>query len=431
MSTKVIAFVDPGPNLAQYLSAVGDRLPAGYAPTYFALRVKSRSVLHRLGRPLHPRHSAGKPGDWPSHIRIDRDALVARLRKDADKALVARDAPDFRWLVGALDAFLDDLEPAGIFLWNGSGLAAAITEQLARARGIPLVFGENGYLPGTLQLDPQGVNAFSRIGLDASLDEIRTRDYSETQVQELDRLLGGYRAGTTPTRKPPPCGRVRPSPLAYLAQAWEDLHEREPSAKGNLRIPREIPPLPERFVFFPLQVRSDSQLTIHSPLYGNRLDEAIADLDRAVRAIDPGLKLVVKLHPADLGKTDYDPVAQGFPDVVWIGGGDVRTILQRAACVVTVNSTVGIEGMIYGKPVVTLGSNFYVREGLVHPVRDRSQLVDRLRAALTDPPDHPLTQQYLRYLYFHAFARGHWQDYAEASLDAIGARIVDMVERAR
>ncbi|MBK1721836.1 capsular polysaccharide export protein, LipB/KpsS family [Thiocystis violacea] len=430
MSARAIAFIDPGPNLAQYLSAVGDRLPPGYRPVYFALRVKSRSVLQRLGRPLHPARRGGK-ADWPEQIQIDRDQLIARLRKTADKALVSQQAPAFHWLVRELDDFLERTRPTGIFLWNGSGLAAAITEQLARARGIPLVFGENGYLPNTLQLDPQGVNAFSVIGQDIGLDAIRALPYTAEQIQELDALLDAYRAGNTPKRTPPTGGRVRPSPLAYLIQAWDDWREREPSVKGNRLIPREIPPLPERFVFFPLQVRSDSQLTIHSPLYGNRLDAAIADLDAALRVIDPTLKLVIKLHPADLGKTDYDPVVRRHPHLIWVGGGDVRAILRRAACVVTVNSTVGIEGMIYGKPVVALGDNFYVREGLVHPVRDTAELSDRLRGALEAPPDTQLIAQYLRYLYFHAFARAHWRDYSEAALDSVAERILSMISRAQ
>lgn len=427
MSARPIAFIDPGPNLIQYFSAVGERLAPAYRTVFFSCRVKSRSVLGRLGQEFHPARRIGAVSDWPDHVQVDTDQLIARLRKASDKVLARQRTPAFCWLVRELDAFLDRVQPAAIFLWNGSGLAAAITIQLARARGIVLLFGENGYLPNTLQLDPEGVNAFATIGRNLSLDQIRALQYSPDQIREFDALLDTYRARRAPRRTLARDGRVRPSPLAYLIHAWEDWRERDPSIQANQLIPRAIPTLPERFVFFPLQVRSDSQLTIHSPIYGNRLDVAISDLDRAVRTVDPELKLVVKLHPEDLNKTDYDPIATRFPHLIWIGGGDVRSILQQATCVVTVNSTVGIEGMLFGKPIVTLGNNFYVREGLVHPVRNPAALAGCLSAALGAAPDTELIMQYLRYLYFHAFVRAHWRDYSEASLGNLAERMIEMI----
>ncbi|MBK1718930.1 capsular biosynthesis protein [Thiocystis violacea] len=428
MPAKPILFIDPGPNLVQYLAAVGERLAPHYRAVFFSRRVKSRGLLRRLGQEIHPDRDARRAHAPSPSIRIDPEALLARLRKESDKALTREQGPAFRRLVGELDACLDRLQPAGVFCWNGSGLAAAIAEQLARARGLPLLFAENGYLPNTLQLDPEGVNAFSSIGRDLDLDAIRARPYSDQQRRELDARLDDYRAGKSPPRAPPAQGRVRPPPLAYLIQAWNDWREREPSRPLNRRIPRQPPELPERFVFFPLQVRSDSQLTLHSPLYGNRLDLAIADLDQSLRAIDPELKLAIKLHPADLGKTDYDPMVERFPQHLWIGGGDVRTLLQRAECVVTINSTVGIEAMIFGKPVVALGDNFYVREGLVHPVRDRAELTPRLRQALSQAPDAGLIEPFLRFLYFDAFVRAHWRDYSEASLNHLAERMMAMVQ---
>ena len=216
--------------------------------------------------------------------------------------------------------------------------------------------------------------------------------------------------------------------MAYLIQSWIDLRQRPAAIRANRLISREPPTLPKRFAFFPLQVSSDSQLTIHSPLYGNRLGKAIADIDQALREVEPGLRLVVKLHPADVRKTDYDPVVRAFPEVIWVGGGDVRAILERADCVITVNSTVGIEGMIFGKPVVTLGNNFYVRDGLVYPVRERGELAAQLKRALCEPLDAGLIRQYLLYLYFFGFVRAHWRDHSPISLGNMARRMVEMIE---
>lgn len=428
--TQPIAFIDPGPNLVQYLSAVGDRLGPDYRPVFFARQVKSRSLLRRLGRERHPRQRAGQASDWPAWLPLDRERLVARLRKDSDRAQVLRNDPAFCWLVRELDSFLAAVQPAALFFWNGSGLAAGIAEQLGRARGIPLLFAENGYLPNTLQLDPEGVNAFSSIGRGMSLESLAIIRYSDHEIAEFERAIDDYRAGKPPARVGPAGGRIRPGLAAYLLQGWYDWRQRERGRPINRLIPRGVPELPERFVFFPLQVRSDSQLTIHSPLYGNRLDAAIRDLAEALREVAPGLRLVVKLHPVDAKRTDYDPLVRALPDVIWAGGGDVRTILERCACVVTVNSTVGIEGMIFGKPVVTLGNNFYVREGLVHPVRERAALGSQLARALSEPPDDASARAYLRYLYFHAFVRASWRDHSPESVGHLARRMVEMIRAA-
>jgi hypothetical protein len=73
--------------------------------------------------------------------------------------------------------------------------------------------------------------------------------------------------------------------------------------RGNRLVPDHPDALPERFVFFPMQVRQDSQLTVHSPVYGNRLDLALDDLTAALAEKAPDMRLVVKLHP----RTDARP----------------------------------------------------------------------------------------------------------------------------
>ena len=428
-----IVFIDPGPNLAQYFAAVGAGLAPAYRAVFFAPRVKSRSILRRLHGECYP---ARREWRTPSHAaalpHLDRAALVAQLRQPSDRALVAGDDPVFQHLARDLAALFVDLQPAGVVCWNGSGLAAAIATQLARAQNVPVLFAENGYLPNTLQLDALGVNARSSLTqrLAEHADAIATRPISPAHQHELDTVLTAYRAGQPPPQCPPAGGWVRASPLAYLIQAGRDWRARSPSARLNRRIPRQIPALPERFVFFPLQVRQDSQLQLHSPLYGARLDLAIRDLAQAVQALDPPRRLVVKLHPADLNKTDYDPIAAELPAVVWIGGGDVRTLVQRAEAVVTINSTVGIEALIFGKPVVTLGDNLYVHERLVHPVRQREALLTQLQHALNTPPDSEFIARYLHFLYFEGLVRAHWRDFSPSSVQQFADAISDRLASA-
>jgi len=427
---RPIAFIDLGPQIIRYFSTLGPYLGPAYVPVFFSLRYKSRSVLRRLHYPLYPDRHRGRGARFPEGADIDPDDLIPKLRTATDRTSGLEQTPYYRWLVGELHRFFEQLRPVAVFLWNGSGLAATIAEQLARRRGIVVIFGENGYLPNTLQLDATGVNAFSSFARTWGLDEIRALRWTEAQRQELARLLAAYRDNRLPPSQGPGKGRLRASWIAYLRQAVHDLGHRRTVRGGSRLIPSKIPRLPHAFAFFPLQVRDDSQLTVHSPLYGNRLEAAIADVRRALQEVAPGLPLVIKLHPADRGRSDYDPLVRACPEVIWGGSGDVRRLLERSVLVITVNSTVGIEGLIFGKPVVVLGRSFYGFDGLVHPVRDRRELPAVLRAASNNQPDANLVEQYLLFLYFIALTRGHWRDYSPESLRRVATRIRSMVESA-
>jgi capsular polysaccharide export protein len=441
---KTIAFIDPGMRLTPYLCAALTELPADIRPVFFALRPKPRSILRQCGYPLAPQRSLWAGRIWPHRIwanastpeaesrqaapdiDIDREALVAGLRLPSDREAVRSASADYRALLGALQDFLDRTAPDGLFCWNGSGLAASLAAQIASRQGIPVAYGENGYLPGTTQIDPKGVNADSSFGpAHTSLEQILPLQWSESENATLDRVLQHYRGDKafTPTAQRP--RELRASTLAYLEQALIDWRTRQPRPRINRLIPKTPPPLPGRYVLFPLQVRQDSQLTVHSPLYGNRLDAIIAGLVDALSLVAPEVLLVVKLHPADRRKTDYDPVIRGFPDVLWLDGGDIRALLPAAEAVVTVNSTVGVEAMIFNRPVVVLGRALYGFEGLVHLVTARDQLSDVLRRALKSTPDPEITRRYLAFLYFKALTRAHPNDYSHASKRHFCERLIE------
>jgi hypothetical protein len=60
-------------------------------------------------------------------------------------------------------------------------------------------------------------------------------------------------------------------------------------------------------------------------------------------------------------------------------------------------------------------------------VRHRSELRASLERALSESPDPGLVRQYLLYLYFVAFVRGHWRDFSPESLNNVAARIVALM----
>ena len=356
---------------------------------------------------------------------------MSGLRLPRHREAVATASPEYRAVERSVRAFLDHRAPDGLFCWNGSGLAAGIAAQIARYHGIPVAFGENGYLPGTMQLDPIGVNAAASFGpAHIDLGQIFALRWTDGERETLHQLLDRYRRGEPLAPRVPRPRGLGASPLAYIQQALIDLRDRGPRRRINRLVPPPPRSLPERFAFFPLQVRQDSQLTVHSPVYGPRLDEAIADLVAALAEIAPNTRLVVKLHPADRHKTDYDPVIRRFPQVLWLDGGNIRRILPAAAAVVTVNSTVGVEALVFDRPVIVLGNAAYGFDGLVQRVTDRAQVAAALAQALHSTVDPETTFQYLLFLYFKAFTHAHPADYSTASKQRFCERLLETLKLA-
>jgi len=126
--------------------------------------------------------------------------------------------------------------------------------------------------------------------------------------------------------------------------------------------------LPQRYVFFPMQVSTDV-VARH-----NRLDP-IAVLRRASRyAARHGMPLVVKRHP----------YCRSWRVAAWIKWlalanrhvhvttASITRLLPSCSAVLVGNSGVGLEALVYGKPVYSFAASEY--ELVTHPIRHLDEL---------------------------------------------------------
>lgn len=120
----------------------------------------------------------------------------------------------------------------------------------------------------------------------------------------------------------------------------------------------ETPVEGERFVFFPLHYEPEAALMVRGPDYLNQ----VALVEQIARSVPIGHKLYVKDHPGMIGRRPlwvYEHLRQ-IPNVRLIDFGVSSTeLIRRADVIVTITGTAGWEGVLLGKPVVTLGSVFY------------------------------------------------------------------------
>ncbi|WP_251978012.1 capsular polysaccharide export protein, LipB/KpsS family [Salinicola avicenniae] len=112
------------------------------------------------------------------------------------------------------------------------------------------------------------------------------------------------------------------------------------------------------YLFFPMQVSTDAQIILnyHKESVIDGLKDAIA------MAREKGLKLVIKPHPAEINQAIPSILSRlrdehGF----LIVNENTFQLLDKAAEVVTINSTVGLEARLLDKPVTFLGNTFYAQ----------------------------------------------------------------------
>ena len=156
-------------------------------------------------------------------------------------------------------------------------------------------------------------------------------------------------------------------------------------------------------VFATLGIRPEKKLVVYAsqPFYGITRFHSLSSLETLVEReellrslIDvaetlPNIQLLIKLHPMEgASQTQaWVPEMKSFPV---LSDFDVRDLLAACDVLVTVSSTVGLEAMLFEKPVVTVNLtardnlNPYAGSGAVIEVTSREDITDAVTCALED-----------------------------------------------
>jgi capsular polysaccharide export protein len=159
--------------------------------------------------------------------------------------------------------------------------------------------------------------------------------------------------------------------------------------------------LPERYVLYAMQVHDDSQVLLFSPHFPSMESVIPYVVDRLAaynQRYNDTLELVVKEHPSDFGRVNYDEMRASLPGVRFMQSTPVSELIDRASAVLTLNSTVGIEALLSFRPVITLGEAFYNVPGMVQHLKDGDDLVDLLAATIDTLVDRDLITRFLYFL---------------------------------
>lgn len=258
-----------------------------------------------------------------------------------------------------------------LVLWNGHRMPEAAMRQAALRRGQRVIHIENGVLPFTRIADPVGVNAFNSLPRDPEF--------------------------------------YRRQPLPAADERWKlaprPLHRaRDP---GGVRYVRE---LPEKYLFAPFQIDDDTQVILHSTWIRD-MEEFFAVLcDLRKRLAEAGgewadTRIVVKEHPTSPWGWEKLHADAGARGIIFANGNETQELIEKSRGVLTINSSVGIEAMLFGKPVILLGNAFYALPGLVQQAGDRETLCTAVGKLDAWRLDTDLRDRFIHYLETHYCVR--------------------------
>lgn len=313
-------------------------------------------------------------------------ASVEKVNFNAgDVAYWAGPATFFRGRLPALPDWLDALiarrHITDLVMFGDSRPVHALAIPRATALGLRIHVLEEGYFrPHWFTLERDGVNARSRLPRDPQWYRDVARALPPLpppitfpqpfRIRALHDVAYHTAGMLNPVLSPHYRTHAkRSAPFEYAGFLRRSLRDRREAAAAAAQI-REWLAHARPFFLLPLQLDHDSQIRVHSRYAGmvEVLDEVMESFARHAPA---DARLLIKSHPLDYrwrslrAEVDARRAALALGERVgFIETGDLQTLVERAAGLVTVNSTVGTMALQAGRPVMSLGQAIYNLPGL-------------------------------------------------------------------
>jgi capsular polysaccharide export protein len=258
-----------------------------------------------------------------------------------------------------------------------------IAGAVARARNIPAMTVENGYLrPDWITLELSGMGAHSHFPDDPERIRAIARDLPEPDM--TIRYPHGFWNEM-----------VKETSFHLLNYSWRILYPFYVSGKyydtllemlfgllsllgraGRRKhadaVVAECAKGDAPYFVSALQLQGDYQIRANSPY--RHIAEMIEEVISSFAAhAHPDAKLVFKQHPHDNNRENWSRIVVGLASergigerVRFIDGGDLNALLAHARGCVIINSTVGLHALRFRCPVKVLGIAVYEMAGLTH-----------------------------------------------------------------
>lgn len=346
-------------------------------------------------------------------------------------------AVDFRgrfseWPV-FLDTFLRENGITDVLLFGDCRPYHLTAHGIAAARNVRTHVLEEGYIrPDWMTLEPEGVNARSRLSRDRNwfIEEAR-RLPPEPELPPITASFKRrardsywyYHHVLTGCLAYPHFRSHRTTPILKegFGWLWKFVRARR-AAEAAAQVLRRLEQKP--LFLLPLQLSGDYQIRAHSPFPD--MQSAASYAIRSFAANAPAdVHLLLKAHPLDCSFYDWRRFVRRHARALgmegrlhFVDGGDLEAMVRGARGLVCVNSTSATLALANDVPVCTLGRAIYDLKGLTHQ--------GHLDGFWRDPtpPQAGLYAAFRRVLVDRCLVRG-----GLASESAVTVLIESMIER--
>jgi hypothetical protein len=305
----------------------------------------------------------------------------------------------------ALERLFDELRPEVVVPEVGSETFRTAAHHIALHRGIDVLFLFYTIFPRPLRLYANTMHAPI-----VAQEDLRPLEPGERA--EVDSFIASFTVADRPIRayrEPRVNARTLRDFAGHVARQLTvdrandyikprrhlENYVRE-RARGALAS-RLYKPLTERdrpFVYFPLHVTDDYKIKRVIP---HCVDQA-AIIEMIAAALPQGIDLVLKEHPMSIGRNPLRLLRR------LVRHENIRLVdpytsshelIRRARAVAVISSTVGLEALLYGRPVMTIGQPFYAGYGITVDVDSFREIPDATQRLLRFSPDRETTLLFL------------------------------------
>ncbi|HHA2246581.1 TPA: hypothetical protein ACOEHG_001429 [Enterobacter ludwigii] len=325
-----------------------------------------------------------------------------KLNPGIDKTKLLKQA---RKYYNYLENLINNYEPDLIIASGDSRMPVEILQFIAEQRALQILHFEQAPLGRTI-LDKNGVNAncscrdidtINIESINSSEEIIPFREVKWTGYKKY-RVIDIFIEKFLPFLQP--IEHIRPKRKLVAKQFYESLTaSRFPGKTENM----------QNIYLLVLQVPDDVNMIYHSPYFKNH-----CEIVKAVhRAMPVGSILVVREHPLykQLYESELYAYINEHSNIYFDYSARLVDAMNVADVVVVNNSTVGLESIEIGKPVVVLGNAYYDHFPLCYKFNGEN-LMQLLANAASEPTEEAfnLRKLYLIYLFNHYFVPGHFRD---------------------
>lgn len=318
-------------------------------------------------------------GDWPCEGRSEQWCVERTVRHFV-----------------ALERTFDRVRPDVLVPEVGNETIRVAAHLIGLAREIPVLFLLYTIFPSPLRLYVDTLHA-------PIVPQVEVRELEPSEREELE----AFRRAFTERARPIRAHRRVPIELRRVRVLAGHVRRRRAEDRDNdylrpgrlLRLnvsewarARAARPFydrldPERpFVYFPLHVTDDYKIKRIIP---HTVDQASL-VEQVADALPPGYDVVLKEHPMSVGRNSVALLRRlrARPNVRLVEPhASTHELIRASAAVAVISSTVGLEALLYDKPVLTLGQPFYSGYGVTLDVDSFAELREAVPALLRFRPD--------------------------------------------